>query len=428
MGHLFRIDPEHMHVIVIGAGVVGSSTALALAERGLKVTLIDRHRQAAAETSHANGGGITPGHAEPWNSPGIARRLLTRSGSGEPFRLFSHALPGLASWGLQFLWHSRASRYYRNARHNTRLAVYSGRCLKGLRERYELHYHPCTQGSLELYFDPGELDTALDLRRSIGDPGVEIRKISVEEVVAMEPALAPIAHRMVGAMFLPLHESGDACEFAAETARCAVELGAELRFGAEVAAIARRSGRVAGVLLGDELVEADAVVLSAGVASPAMARPLGLKLPIYPVKGYSATLTMDQPELAPTRPLLDLEHRIVTARFGDRLRIAGLADFDGYRRDIRSDRIEVLLASACTLLPDLADQIRSGQLETWAGLRPMTPKGPPMLGPTPVPGLYLNTGHGSMGWTQAAGSAQILADVLAGREPAIDLDGLKYGG
>ncbi|TVQ33787.1 MAG: FAD-dependent oxidoreductase [Wenzhouxiangella sp.] len=413
-----------MHVIVIGAGVVGATTALSLAERGLGVTVIDRHAEAAAETSHANGGGVTPGHAEPWNSPGIARRLLSRSGSGEPFRIHPHALPGLVGWGLRFLWQSKAERYYSNARHNTRLAVYSGQCLKRLRERHDLRYDQYTDGSLELYFDQAELDHALDLRRRIGDPGVEIRVISVDEVLAMEPALAPVAGRMAGAMLLPLHESGDACAFSSEMLRCAEELGAQIRLGCEVRRLERQGDRVIGVRLDGELIEADAVVLAAGVASPALVRSLGLKLPIYPVKGYSATLELEQAELAPTIPLLDLEHRIVTARFGNRLRMAGLADFDGYNRTIRPDRIQVLLDSACALLPRLADEIRSGRAETWAGLRPMTPKGPPMLGPTRVPGLYLNTGHGSMGWTQAAGSAEILADLLTEKPPAIDLDGL----
>ncbi len=413
-----------MHVIVIGAGVVGSTTALALAERGLDLTLIERHVEPAAETSHANGGGITPGHAEPWNSPGIVRRLLTRSGEGEPFRIRPGALPGLTGWGLRFLYHSRASRYYPNARANTRLAVYSGHCLKALRERYELNYHQYTDGSLELYFSQAELDHALDLRRRIGDPGVEIRLLGVDDTVALEPALEPIAPRLIGAMQLPLHESGDACEFSAEMVRCARSLGARVLFDTQVLTINTENDRINGVLTDKDTISADAVVLSAGCNSPILARPLGLRLPIYPVKGYSATLELDQVERAPTMPLLDLEQRIVTARYGRRLRMAGLADFEGHDRSIRPERIARLLDSAATLLPRLADEIHSGKAVPWAGLRPMTPKGPPMLGPTRIPGLYLNTGHGSMGWTQAAGSAEVLADLVTGNVPGIDMRGL----
>jgi D-amino-acid dehydrogenase len=412
-----------MRVIVIGAGVVGSTTALALAERGIEVTLIERHPRPAEETSHANGGGITPGHAEPWNSPGIVKRLISRSGRGEPFRLYPRALPGLSGWGLKFLWQSRASRYYANARHNTRLAVYSGHCLRALRERHDLHYHQYTDGSLELYFDRAELDHALDLRRRIGDPGVEIRTLDVDHVIALEPTLKPVAHRMAGAMLLPLHESGDACEFSAEMVRCATALGAKTRFDTQIEAIECDGRRIRAVHCRQERLEADAVVLAAGCGSPALARPLGLKLPIYPVKGYSATLELDQPDLAPTIPLLDLEHRIVTARFGKRLRMAGLADFEGHDRRVHPERIQCLLDAAATLLPALADEIQSGRAQTWAGLRPMTPKGPPLLGATPIDGLYLNTGHGSMGWTQAAGSAEVLADVVTGQTPAIDMEG-----
>ncbi len=415
-----------MKVVVIGAGVVGATTALALAERGVEVTLIDRHPEPAAETSHANGGGITPGHAEPWNSPGILGRLLKGSNDRAPYRIHAHALPGLIAWGASFLWQSKASRYFQNARANTRLAVYSGLCLKRLRERHELSYHQYIDGSLELYFDRAELDHALGVRRGIGDPGVDLREITPAEVAAMEPALAPVAHRMVGALFLPLHESGDACEFAAEMARCAQQLGATLRLGESVQAIVRREGRVVGVRLDSGLLEANAVVLAAGVSSRALARPLRLKLPIQPVKGYSATLVLDRPELAPTIPLLDLEHRIVTARYGERLRIAGLADFEGYDRNIRPGRVQMLLDAAAALLPRLAEEILSGKARTWCGLRPMTPKGPPLLGPTRIPGLYLNTGHGSMGWTQAVGSAEILADIITGREAAIDLSGLCF--
>ncbi len=421
------------HVVVIGAGVVGATCALALAERGLAVTLVDRHDRHAAETSHANGGGITPGHAEPWNSPGIMRRLLSRSGSGEPFRIHAHALPGLIGWGLRFLWQSAASRYYRNARDNTRLAVYSAECLRRLRERHALAYHAWTDGSLELYFSRAEMDHALDLRDRIGDPGVRIRQLDVEQTVAMEPALAPVANRLVGAMFMPLHESGDACAFAAEMARCAAGLGARIRLGCQVREILVRKQRVVGLRLGgdgmaDQELAADGVVVAAGCGSPALVRALGIRLPIYPVKGYSATLSLSEPALAPSVPLLDLEQRIVTARFGNRLRLAGLADFDGHDLSLRPERLALLIDSACRLLPRLAEEIRSSQVEGWTGLRPMTPKGPPILGPTRVAGLWLNTGHGSMGWTQAAGSAELLADLVTGRDPKIALNGLTLAG
>lgn len=416
-----------MRVVVIGSGVVGSTAALHLAERGLKVTLLERHAHPAEETSHANGGGMTPGHAEPWNAPGIHRRVLSHSGNRKPFRIFAHALPGLAGWGQRFLLHSSAERYYRNARTSTRLAVYSGECLQALRARHTLAYHAYLDGSLELYFDPRELDHALALRRRIGDPGVTIRSLAVDEAVALEPALGPVAGHIAGVLLMPRHESGDAREFSAEMVRCARALGADVRFGCTARAILTEAGSVSGVAVDDAVVAADAVVLAAGCASPALARPLGLRLPMVPVKGYSATLELAATDRAPVVPLLDLERRIVTARFGQRLRLAGLADFDGYNRTIRPQRLEHLLASARALLPELADRIQRANVRPWAGLRPMTPTGPPLLGPTALGGLYLNTGHGSMGWTQAAGSAAVIADLITGQTPAIDLAGLLPG-
>ncbi len=413
-----------MKVVVIGAGVVGATTALCLAERGVEVTLIERHSLPAAETSHANGGGITPGHAEPWNTPGIARRVLTRSGSSEPFRIYPRALPGLMGWGLSFLRGSTPKRYFPSARNCTRLAVYSGKCLARLREAHSLDYHQYTRGSLELYFSQAELDQAHSLRRKIGNPEVDLKTITPDEAVSMEPALEPVAGQIHGAMLFSRHESGDACEFSRLAAQRAESLGARVMFNTRLQSIELEKGQFREVFTDQGPIGADALVLAAGCTSPELTRPLGLKLPIYPVKGYSATLELENADHAPVMPLLDLEKRIVTARFGNRLRMAGLADFEGFDRTVREDRIAWLLDSASNLLPRLAEEIKSGRAETWAGLRPMTPDGAPLLGQSRIEGIWLNTGHGSMGWTEAAGSAQITADLLTGKPPAIDLAGL----
>jgi len=413
-----------MRVAVIGAGVVGATTALSLTEHGFEVNLLERHPVPAAETSHANGACITPGHAEPWNPPGIGRRLVHAVSSSEPFHVHRHAWPGLVGWGLKFLYQSTPERYFRNARAATRLAVYSHDCLVALRARHRLNYHQFTEGSMELYFNAQSLDHALSLRRRIGHPGVRIEPITAEEIVAREPALAAVAKHLHAGLWMPLHESGDAREFTAAVVTRAQLLGADIRFNYPVKRLSRKHDQWLIATDRGEPVAADAVVLAAGCGSPALAWPLGLKLPIYPVKGYSVTVELNHPERAPRIPLLDLERRIVTARFGDRLRVAGLADFDGSNVAVRPERLELLLRSACTLLPELTSDIRSGAAEPWAGLRPMTPRGTPMLGATAWPGLYLNTGHGSMGWTQAAGSAAVITDLLLGRRPAIDLSGL----
>lgn len=415
------------HVVVIGAGIVGAISALMLAERGLNVTLVDRESAPGQGTSRANGGGITPGHAEPWNAPGIVSRLLRADAAGDrPFRLFPAALPGLMGWGLRFLAEARPARYFANARHCTRLAIHSRTCLAGLRQRFDFDDQAHREGSLELYFQQAALDQAQVMRQRTGADALPAEVLSPAAIIALEPSLAPIQSRLAGGLLLPAHESGDACRFADQAARHAQTLGARLRFGQQVDQLRVERDRIVGLAIDGQPVEADAVVLAAGVASRALAAPLGLKLPIQAVKGYSLTLPLDDPEKAPARPLLDLEKRIVTARFGNRLRVAGLADFDPEPHRLRPERRDLLRASAARLFPALASDILDGTGEDWAGLRPMTPRGVPMIGPTPVKGLWLNTGHGAMGWTMAAGSAELLADLLGGRPATIPLDGLAY--
>ena len=415
-------DPS---VIVIGAGVVGASAALALVERGLDVTLVDRAPEAAAGTSHANGGGITPCHAEPWNPPGTARRLFsTLLDRRLPYRLHPRALPGLIGWGSRFLVNSRAGRYYENARRTTRLAIYSGRCLARLRERHRLDYLQVVEGSLELYFSRADFDRAIELRRRIADPDIRLQKLTAEEAVALEPTLGPVAGQIHAALLFPDHESGDARLFSRRVSERAGQLGARLAFGTHVERIVCRGGKFDRLSTDRGEFVADACVVAAGYQTVALLSPLGLKVPIYPVKGYSATIDVTDDDPAPRLPLLDLKRRFVTARLGRQLRIAGLADFAGPDLELYPDRLGVLLEGAAQLLPELAEKIRTSPNRAWTGLRPMTPDGPPLIGPTPIAGLYLNSGYGAMGWTQACGSAELLADLITNRPPAIDTTGL----
>ncbi len=419
-----------MHVIVIGAGAVGAATALALCERGLRVTLLDQAPDAGEGTSHANGGGITPGHAEPWNPPGTIRRLLPGTHRRDPSsKIYAAAVPGMFGWGLKFLLNSRPSRYFDNAANSFRLAVYSGQVLRAWRERFELDYAAWTRGSLEVYFSREALDHSRGIRERINNPDVKMQPVDAAECTRLEPELEPVAGEIVGGLFFPEHESGDAWLFSRAAARLAHARGAQVLFSTSVSSIETRSGQFTGVTTdAGQTIGADACVVAAGCDSPVLMRPLGLDLPIQPVKGYSATLALSENDPAPAMPLLDLGRRIVTARFGDRLRIAGMADFAGHDREPTPERMKYLLDTAARLLPRLAHRLRTEELEPWAGLRPMTPDGPPLLGPAGIDGLYLNTGHGSMGWTQACGSAEILADLVIGREPAIALKGLAPEG
>lgn len=415
-----------MKVIVVGAGIVGALQTLALAERGIETILIDEASEPAAGTSFANGSTITPCHAEPWNAPGIWRRLpaalLTRN---RPWRIAPRRLPTLGLWGLEFLRHSQRDRYLTNTRNCVRLGLYSLQALKRLRSAHGLEYRQITRGQLELYFDEVSLDQALALRQAIGLEPERFQRLSAREAVAHEPVLAAVAGRIHGALYFPEHESGDAREMAIRAVERARQLGATLRFGERVEHLECRSGRLYRVHTTQAVLDADACIIAAGCGSPGLVRPLGFRLPIQPVKGYSATIEITESDPAPIVPLLDLQHRMVVARLGTRrLRIAGLAEFAGHDRRVDPHRLRLLLEHGAALLPDLADRMFSADPHGWTGLRPMTPDGAPLLGATPIEGLWLNTGHGAMGWTHAAGSAELLADLIEGRRPGTDLDGL----
>ncbi|MBS3746976.1 MAG: D-amino acid dehydrogenase [Wenzhouxiangellaceae bacterium] len=415
-----------MHVIVIGAGIVGTTTALALAERGLRVTLVERASEPAAGTSHANGSGFTPAHAEPWNGPGIVGKLLPALlRDDQPWRVRASALPGLLGWGMHFVRNSSPGRYYANTRHCARLAMYSKSCLVGLRKRHALDYHQFTRGSLELYQDAAALEQAIELRRRMDHPDIEMQTLDADALIALEPALAPVAKNYHGALLFPDHESGDARLFSRLMTERAAALGAETLFDTAVNAIFCERNRFKAVATDRGDLEADACIVAAGCGTRSLLAPPGLQVPIYPVKGYSATITLDDDDPAPLMPILDLKRRFVTASLGpDRLRIAGLAEFAGYNTGINPKRMQILLDGAALLLPRLADRIRNSAPNAWTGLRPMTPDGPPLIGATPIDGLHLNSGHGAMGWTQACGSAELVADLVTGNTPAIATDGL----
>lgn len=414
-----------MHVIVIGAGVIGSTTALALAERGVGVTLIEHRDAPAADTSHANGGGVTPGHSEPWNSPALLPNLMRHLGRpNAPYRVSPLALPGMGRWGLRFLANTRKARFVANAQKNIRLGMYSLRCLRALRERRDIDYHQSLQGSMQVYFSDQAMKESFELRHQLLAGETRVEPIDPDEAIRREPALEPVRERLAGALYFPDHESGDAARFSRAVAELAERKGAQLRFNTAVRAIGTRGGRFARIRTDDEVIEADQCVVAAGPDAPGLLKPLGVRLPIYPVRGYSATFELDDPASAPHMPMLDTTSRFVTLRLGEhRLRIAGLADFAGYRRDIPHKRMRSLLRGAAQLLPRLETTLVAERAELWAGLRPVTPDGVPLLGETAIGGLFVNAGHGHMGWTMACGSAEITADLVTGKEPAMDVDG-----
>lgn len=414
-----------MRVIVIGAGLLGTGTAYFLAEKGHEVVVLDRAGGVARETSYANGGVIHAGNAAPWNAPGLTRQLLSWAwGRDKALVLRPSALPGLAGWGWRFLRNSRREPFRRALRANARLAVYSLETLRRLRERVSLHYHESRRGSVVVFRDEAKLSEAVNEAVLMAEVGVRHEVLDREALALREPALAG---GFAGGLWYPDDESGDARLFTENLAELARGHGAEFRLETTVERLLGGREAVAGVATDRGVLRGDAYVLAAGSYSSRLSRPLGLKLPIYPVKGHSITIPMPASRRAPATPIIDIGRRIVAAPLGGRLRVAGFAEFAGYddRPDIR--RAAALLDDLAALFPDFAGGIDPAQAEPWAGLRPVTADGRPLLGPSPIDNLFLATGTGHLGWTFAAGAGRIVADSVAGNRPEIDPDDFRYG-
>jgi D-amino-acid dehydrogenase len=408
-----------MRVVVLGAGLIGVSTAWQLARDGHQVTVVDRQPEVARETSYANGGQISTSHAEPWANPETplkALRWLGREDSPLLWRLRADAAQW--SWGLRFLGECRPGRTRANTIAILRLALYSRDLLKELRPALGLEYDQRQQGILHLYSDVAEFEHAIPQAALMRDYGCDRVVKSAAECLAIEPALAESTVSIVGGTYTANDESGDARKFAMALARRAATLGVVWRLGTAVEALLAEGDRLAGVrLAGGQILSGDAYVLALGSYSPLLLRPLGLRLPVYPAKGYSVTIPVAADSLAPTVSLTDDGHKIVFSRLGDRLRVAGTAEFAGYDTSINEVRCAAIVRRAFALFPRAG---RREAIEYWAGLRPATPGNVPVIGATRYANLYLNTGHGTLGWTMACGSGRLLADLMAGRRPEID--------
>lgn len=414
--------------MVIGGGLMGTVTAWYLLEAGFEVTLLERHDELASEGSHANGGILHAGHADPWNTPAVVGRLLRWIGREEsPLLLRPSRLPGMMRWGLGFLRCSNASHHARVTGDNTRLAVYSRSLMGNLREQAGLDYDAARLGSMKIFRSGDGLQQAANDAERIRSLGVRSDVLDAERAVQLEPSLAGIREHLAGGVHFPDDESGDACRFVRGLGRALTERGARLRTGEVVQRIERDVYGISGVVTARETLTADRYVLASGVDAPRLARPLGLRLPIEPVKGYSATLPVDDSADVPRVPLIDEQHQVVITRLGGRLRVAGTAEFAGHDRAIRPRRVEIVLRQALSNFPSLAERIDRTRAEPWACLRPVTMDGAPILGESGIPGLYLNTGAGHLGWTLAAATGRLVADVVTGREPELDVTPYALG-
>ncbi len=416
-----------MKIIVLGAGILGTTSAWFLSKDGHEVTVIDRQPGAALETSYANGSQISVSYAEPWANPGAPLKILKWLGKADSPLLFRlNADPYQWIWGVAFLANCTASRTRFNTIQLTNLGIYSRDTLRALRRETGVEYDALERGILHLYENDADFEAArpgLELMREFG---CTMDFLDPEAIVRLEPALATYRSRLVGGVHAPEDESGDAFRFTQALAARAGESGVRFRYATQVLSMRAQGGRVTGVVVKEgelngpgreETLTADAYVMCLGPWSAKLLRNVGVQTLIYPAKGYSATLPIRPGQLANTVSLTDHQLKIVFSRLGDRIRIAGTAELSGYGTELNRVRCEALTRRAEEIFPGVLD---IGRVEYWAGLRPATPSNVPYIGRSRLGNLWLNTGHGTLGWTHGAGSGRAVADLIAGRKPDVD--------
>jgi D-amino-acid dehydrogenase len=406
-------------VLVLGAGVIGVTSAWYLAQAGHEVLVTDRQSQPGMETSYANGGQISASHAEPWAKPSVVPKILRWLGREDAPLLFRPRADWAQwEWGLRFLLECLPGRFARNCRALAGLAAYSRDCLRALRQSTDIAYDHLARGILHFATDARDFEVLARSAEAMRALGIDRQVKSAPECLALEPALKDSEDPVTGGVYTRGDESGDACRFTQELAHMAAERGVSFRFSSSVQAIEAAGGEVSGVRLADESVKADAYVVALGSYSPLLLKPLGLRIPVYPLKGYSVTLQLgpEHAAVAPTVSLTDEAHKIVISRLGNRLRAAGTAELAGYDTTANSVRCTAIARRVHELFPGLGGITAH---ESWTGLRPATPNNVPIIGRTRLRKLFLNTGHGTLGWTLACGSGKALADLMSGRRPEV---------
>jgi D-amino-acid dehydrogenase len=408
-----------VRIVILGAGIVGATTAYYLARDGHEVTVVERQSEAGTETSFANGGLVTPSMADPWAAPGVPAMLLKGLGRDDaPFVLRLRAIPGMIGWGLRFLRNCGEARWRENTAEIFKLATYSRDALDRLTEEAELAYDRFGNGTMRVYRSEEDLAAARAGAEMYGELGIEYRTVDGAGAVLLEPSLAPVQAQIVGAMHFPGDRSGDAFKFTQAIARLAQRHGAAFRYGTTATGWDAAGDKIAALITDKGRVAGDGFVLAGASHSQMLARPLGLSLPVRPVKGYSATFPIAGWNNAPVMPLVDYSRKMAVTRLGDRIRLAGTVEFTGYDRRPSPARSAMLLTGFRELFPHHEPRA----IEYWNGLRPMTPDGRPILGTAGWRNLWLNTGHGPLGWTLACGSALVTAALIAGRKPDVAVE------
>ncbi|ALX10075.1 amino acid dehydrogenase [Burkholderia cepacia JBK9] len=426
-----------MHVIVLGAGVIGVTTAWHLREAGCDVTVIDREADVAQATSLGNAGVIAPGYVTPWAAPGMPGKILKYLFKPASPLIFRPTLDAAQwRWIARWLRECELERFRVNKQRMQRIAYYSRACLHAFRERYPFDYG-ASRGYLQLLRGPFDVELVQPALHVLRDAGIAFRELDAAGCTAIEPGLRWARQAPVGGIYLPDDEAGDCARFTRELRALCEAHGVTFRFRTVIRALDVAGRTVRGVRVdsreagdtarSDALLAADAIVVALGVDSAGLLRPYGIDVPLYPVKGYSATLAVVDDEKAPRAALMDESLKTAITRFGPTLRVAGTAELGNRHAALRQQALDTLMKVLDDWFPHAADRASA---RFWVGRRPMTPDGPPLLGASGIDGLWLNVGHGSTGWAMSMGSGKVLADLVTGREPDIDLSGLtlaRYG-
>jgi len=411
-----------MKVLVLGSGVIGVCSAYYLAEKGYEVTVIDRRQGPALETSYANAGEISPGYAAPWASPGMPIKAIKW--------LFMEHSPMIIQpslhwqrwrWLARFIGNCTLTRYKTNKERMLRLAQYSLDSLRELRIAAELIYDQQSLGTMQLFRTQEQLDNAARDMNILWEYDVPFELLDQQGIIQHEPALGEVQEKYSGALYLPEDETGDCFKFTELLEQKAKTLGVEFQYGTNITEILNTDDTVKSVQTDNGELSADAFVVALGSYSPLLLKPLGIHLPVCPVKGYSMTIPVTHAKFAPKSTIMDETFKVAITRLGNRIRLGGTAEITGFNLSTPEHRIQMLKHVAMDLFPKGGDMSKAS---FWAGLRPMTPDGTPVLGETPYNNLYLNTGHGTLGWTMAAGSGRLIADLISGTSPEIDMNGL----
>ncbi|EHK71506.1 D-amino acid dehydrogenase small subunit [Pseudomonas psychrotolerans L19] len=411
-----------MRVLVLGSGVIGTTSAYYLARQGFEVVVVDRQAGPALETSHANAGQVSPGYASPWAAPGVplkALKWLFQKHAPLAIRLTSDSSQYL--WMAQMLRNCTAARYAVNKERMVRLSEYSRDCLDELRQDTGIAYEGRQLGTTQIFRTQQQVEAAAKDIAVLERSGVPFELLDRDGVARVEPALAAVKHKLAGGLRLPNDQTGDCFLFTNRLAEEARRLGVEFRFGAEIQQLSANGDRIDGVKVDGELLTADHYVLALGSYSPQLLAPLGIRAPVYPLKGYSLTVPIVDATMAPTSTILDETYKVAITRFDDRIRVGGMAEICGFDLNLDPRRRATLEMITGDLYPRGGDLARAS---FWTGLRPATPDGTPIVGATRYRNLFLNTGHGTLGWTMACGSGRLLADLIARKQPQISAEGL----